>query len=256
MPSPFPGMNPYLEQASVWQDFHHRFISAAADSLGAQVMPRYFVKIEEHLYVHEAFENGHTLAGRADVAISEGIATPSADKGTSLLVAPALVRVPTTMDLERSAFLEIRDRNQRRLVTVIELLSPSNKLKDRDRAQYLAKREQILESSANFVEIDLLRSGTPMPWDEMPACDYYVVVSEPLARPDAGIWPLGLHDPLPPISIPLAPNEPKARLDLKALLDHIYDAAGYAYYIYATNPEPPLASEDVDWASRLVPRPR
>jgi hypothetical protein len=255
MPSPFPGMNPYLEQASVWQDFHHRFISAAADSLGAQVMPRYFVKIEEHLYVHEAIENGHTLAGRADVAISEGIATPSANRGTALLDAPALVRVPTTMDLERSAFLEIRDRNQRRLV-VVELLSPSNKLKDRDRAQYLAKRERILESSANFVEIDLLRGGPSMPWENMPASDYYVVVCEPSARPDAGIWPFRLRDPLPPIPIPLALNEPKARLDLKALLDQIYDAAGYAYYIYATRPEPPLASEDVEWASQIIPQPQ
>jgi hypothetical protein len=252
MPSPFPGMNPYLEQASVWQDFHHRFITAAAEALGSQVMPRYFVKIEEHLYIHEGAEDARTFGGRADVAVSEGVKTRATGGITALLEAPATVRIPTTIDFERTAYLEIRDRDRRQLITVVELLSPSNKLKDRDREQYLAKREQILASSTNFVEIDLLRGGPRLPWENMQVCDYYVVVSRAAQRPDAGYWPLRLRDSLPPVPIPLSRSEPSAMLDLKTLLDHIYDSAGYGYYVYLTEPEPPLSAEDIAWARQLL----
>jgi hypothetical protein len=49
MPSPFPGMNPYLEQPDAWQDFHQGYIARARDALAAQVLPKYFVKLEEHI---------------------------------------------------------------------------------------------------------------------------------------------------------------------------------------------------------------
>ena len=63
MPSPFPGMNPYLEQEDVWHDFHERFIPLAATLLGAQLRPRYIVKIDEHIYVHEMVEDSRRWLG-------------------------------------------------------------------------------------------------------------------------------------------------------------------------------------------------
>jgi len=246
-------MNPYLEQATVWQDFHHRLIAMAADSLGSQLLPRYFVKIEEHLYVHEMDENDRPFAGRADVAVSEGAEFPATPGLAAVLDAPARVRVPTTFDFERTAFLEIRDRNRAQLITIIELLSPSNKLKERDREQFLAKREQLLESTTNLIAIDLLRGGPRLPWKALSPCDYYVVVSQASERPEAGFWPLRLRDPLPVIPVPLAPGDPPASLNLKQILDRVYDSAGYGFYIYRSAPEPALSAEDAAWAQQFLP---
>ncbi len=206
MPSPFPGMNPYLEHPSVWHDFHERFIPLAAELIGSQVLPRYFVKIDQ--------------------------------------------QVPT--DEESISNLHIFDRESRRLITVIELLSPSNKYAGPDREQYLRKHHGVLRSEAHLVEIDLLRGGPRMPWRRMPACDYCVVISVQQERPEAGIWPIMLRDPLPSIGIPLKPNDSPAVLNLQQMLNRIYDAAGYAYYIYANEPEPPLTADDAAWAKSLI----
>ena len=121
---------------------------------------------------------------------------------TGLLEAPASVWQPP-VDVERHSYLEIRDRENRQLITVIELLSPSNKKLGSDRDQYLAKQHQLLSSTANLVEIDLLRGGPRMPWLDMPVCDYCVVVSRVAERPRAGIWPIQLRERLPLIPVPL-----------------------------------------------------
>jgi hypothetical protein len=247
-------MNPYLEQVAVWQDFHQTFLPVARELLNAQVAPRYVVKIEEHIYVHEAAEvNGRMFAGRADVAVTEASLAPGAGDAVALLDAPAWVRVPAAVDVERSSYLEIRNRDERQLIAVLELLSPSNKSRERDREQYLAKREHVLESSAHFIEIDLLRGGPRLPWEELTACDYYVVVSRASERPKAGFWPLGLREPLPNVPVPLAAGDPHAVLDLKQILDRVYDSAGYGYYIYQSEPEPALSSDDAAWARQYIP---
>src|SRR4051794_12007539 len=162
MPSPFPGMNPFLEQDDVWHDFHERFLPALAERLMPQVVPNYIVKLDEHVYVHELPEQSRRLAGVADVSVGL-LPTRGADGlATGILEAPALVRLPV-QDIERINFLEVRDRHSRELITVVELLSPSNKRAGADREQYLAKRERLLSSQAHLVEIDLLRCGRPMP---------------------------------------------------------------------------------------------
>ena len=108
-------------------------------------------------------------------------------------------------DVEQLAFVEIRDRRSRELVTVIEVLSPFNKRPGSSRDQYLAKRQELLDSTANLVEIDLLRAGNPMPLEERPenSLAYSVLVSRVDHRPKAGFWPIGLRDRLPIIPVPL-----------------------------------------------------
>ena len=251
MPSPFPGMNPYLEQEDVWHDFHERFLPTAAEVIGAQVQPDYIVKIDEHVYVHELPPEPRRLLGRADL----GVASTQAREPTpavGVLDAPARVRLPA-VDIEAEAFLEIRDRRSREVVCVIELLSPSNKRPGPDRAQYLAKRRQILNSQAHLVEIDLLRGGEALPSEGRPACPYSVTVSRAIDRPEAGFWAIGLQDRLPVIPIPLRPPHPDARLDLQALLDRIYDAAGYPLYIYEGTPSPGLAPDEAEWSRAFLP---
>ena len=70
--------------------------------------------------------------------------------------------------------------------------------------------------------------------------------------PRAGLWPLRLRDPLPVIPIPLRSSDPNAKVDLKALLDRIYDAAGYEEYLYTAQPDPPLPDADAAWAGQVL----
>jgi hypothetical protein len=250
MPSPFPGMNPYLEDADVWQDFHQSFIPLLRQLLSEQVRPKYLVKIEEQIFIHEVLENQRYLAGRGDMTVSRGNAK-STDTALVLLEAPAIGRVPLSLDVERHAFLEIRDRANRQLVTVLELLSPSNKRPGPDREQYLAKRQRLLASAVHLVELDLLRGGPRLPIENLPPCDYCVMVSRYEDRPNVGLWPLGLRDRLPTIPIPLLAQE-RAALDLQSALHQVYDAAGYEDYIYANEPNPPLRGADAEWAQQLI----
>jgi hypothetical protein len=250
MPSPFPGMNPYLEQDDAWHDFHERFIPAIADALGALVDPRYIVKIDEHLYIHELPATHRRFIGRGDVAVTES-GVPVAPSATGVLAPPVRVGLPA-VDVERHSFIEIRDRRHRQLVTVLEVLSPTNKHPGPDRDQYVAKRGQLLASPVHFVEFDFLRGGPRMPATGLPECDYYILVSRAEERPDAGMWPVRLRDVLPTIPIPLRASDEYALLNVQNVLHQVYDAARYKTYIYEGLPDPPLRPDDATWADEIV----
>lgn len=258
MPSPFPGMNPYFEQVEAWHGFHERFITYCADFLVERVRPNYFVKQDEHIYIHDLAENERTLAGRADVWGAErpaanvpaGVATAAAAAAATR--APAYAMLPPVADVERDSFIEIRDRLSRELVTVIELLSPANKRVGPDREQYLAKRRQVLKSPAHLVEIDLLRGWARMPLEALPQCDYCVAVSRADERPRVGVWPIRLRDPLLTIPVPLRGADADVQLDLAQLIHRIHDAGGFAAYMYDSPPEPPLRPEEAAWAAALA----
>lgn len=156
------------------------------------------------------------------------------------------------MDVVKVPFLQIMDRETREVVTVIEVLSRTNKLAGPDRVAYLAKRSLLRRSPAHFVEIDLLRAGEPMPLTHQPDSDYRVVLSRRERRPDVELWPLRLRDRLPVVPVPLRAPDPDASLDLQAVLDRAYDLAGYADYAYRLTPPPPLHPADAAWAEELV----
>jgi len=154
--------------------------------------------------------------------------------------------------IEEVPFLEVRDRQGRELVTVIELLSPSNKRSGDDREQYLTKRRELVRSPAHLVEIDLLRGWTPMPQEGRPECDYSVMVSRAEKRLAAGFWPIRLRDRLPVIPVPLRSPDVAARVDLQEVLHRAYDGPGYEHFIYSGEPEPPLSPDDAAWARQLA----
>jgi hypothetical protein len=248
-------MNPYLEHPAIWHDFRERFMPLAAEFIGSQVLPRYFVKIDQHLYIHQPDAAERLFIGRGDVAVTPGVPTAVTDQtATQILEAPEQVE-QVVVDEERVSFLEIRDRDSRQLITVVELLSPSNKYAGPDREQYLGKHYNLLKTAANLVEIDLLRGGPRMPWLNLPPCAYCVVVSRWYRRPRAGAWPIDLRDRLPVIPVPLKQGEADATLDLQQVLHRIYDVAGYAYYIYTNELEPALSAEDAVWARGLLAGP-
>ena len=253
MPSPFPGMNPYLEHEDAWHNFHEQFPGTLLDLLEPQVGERYFLKVDEHVYIHEHPANGRHLWGKPDAFVGRSSTAPEPVKSQGgTLTAPRQVVLPMPERVTES-YVEIRDRRSRRLVTIIELLSPSKKRPGEDRVQYLNKRSEILTSQAHFIEIDLLRGWGRMPMAEAVMCDYCVLVSRYPTRPLADLWPINLRDFLPSIPIPLLDGDPEPQLDLQALLHRLNDAKGYAKFMYETEPDPPLSPDDAAWARALIP---
>ncbi len=254
MPSPFPGMNPYLEQDDAWHDFHQAFLPQLRDSIAGQVASHYIVKIDEHVYIHEPPDDGHAFLGRPDVFVATR--RPAAQGQTATVPrgghAPAKITLPT-IDVERLSYLEIRDRRDKRVVTVIELLSPTNKYSGADREQYLGKRGEVLASWTHLVEIDLLRGGPRLPFaSALPECAYYAMVSRMEDRPQADLWPIGLRDRLPVLPIPLREPDQDVCVDLQAVLHRVYDGARYVNYIYEESPYPALNAVDNAWARQVA----
>jgi hypothetical protein len=242
-------MNPWLEQEGLWQDFHTKFLVAISERLVPQVGPSYFVLLEYHIFVHEQLGE-RPVRVRADLLVTHSAPEVERRAGAAVLEPPAQVEHPA-YEVERIPYLEVRHVARGDLVTVLEMLSPSNK-EGENRQQYLTKREQLLNSDANLVEIDLLRGGVPMPDAERPACDYSVMVSRAERRPRAGFWPIGLRDRLPEIPVPLRRADGDARVNLQEVLHRVYDVSGYANFIYRGSPTPPLSAEDMAWARQFV----
>jgi hypothetical protein len=230
MPSAFPGMNPTFEQPTVWSDFHAEFLLALRRQLVPRIAPHYIVQLDEHIDIHDLPLEPRRLTGRADLAVARQEHAPAGTAALGLLEASAEVELPA-QDIDRVGYLEVRDREGRELVTVIELLSPSNKRPGDDREQYLAKRRRILRSPEYLVEMDLLRSGPPLPAEGRPAFNYSVLVRRARRRPTAAFWPIRLRDPFPKVPIPLRPPDEGAAIDLQDVLHHAHDGPGYEHYI-------------------------
>ena len=251
MPSPFPGMNPYLEQPDVWHDFHQAYITAIRNALTPQIRPSYMAKIDDHVYIHELSGEERMLLGRPDVSISRLNHNVTTATSAHSVAAPAFGHVPLGVDTVHEPFIEIRDRETREVITVIELLSPKNKATGSDREQYVGKRKAILASNTHLVEIDLLRGGERMPVQDLPTSDYVVMVSRSYERPRVELWPIALRDPLPLIPVPLRLGDHDATLELGRLLHEQFDAAGYEDYVYRNSPQPPLAATAAAWAEEM-----
>lgn len=254
MPSPFPGMNPYLEQPRVWLGFHAQFIAAISQALNARLGESYLALVEEQIYIHEVGEDVVKIAGRAVVGLAgAGAAGGDRETGgaTGTLATPLRVVVPFA-EAEPLARVEVRTREGDELVTVIELLSPTNKKPGRNRDQYLTKRALVLNSEAHFVEVDLLRGWERMPLEEGVASDYRLLVSRAESRPAANLWPVRLRDPLPALAVPLRDPGEDVRVELQDLLHQVYDAAAYRKLIYQHAPVPPLPPADAAWAAEIL----
>jgi len=259
MPSPFPGMDPYLEDPARWPDVHHRLITASSDYLTEQLRPRYFVRIEERVYVSDPEDPGRDVI-IPDLRVGR---TSSQDKPhaavapQSVATIEPITRITLIEDEIREARLEVVDAASKGLVAVIEILSPTNKVPGgRGRDSYKQKQLEVMHSPAHLVEIDLLRQGPrAVKTLNMPACDYLVHVSRASERPKGKLWPIPLRSPLPAIPIPLKKPDPDAMLDLQRVLNTVYDRAAYELTVdYSQDPVPPLAPEQAAWAKELLAR--
>jgi Protein of unknown function (DUF4058) len=258
MPSPFPGMDPFLEHPGHWPDFHHELISESRAALGSLLRPKYFVRVEERVYIAQEWDPARKLiVPDLHLTSRPGWKSQPNDEPQRGGVEVAEPVVATTMIDEEvhESYLEIVDVVERRVVTVIEILSPANKtMGSAGRTSLRTKRREILHSSGQWVEIDLLRGGEGLT-ERLPRrpCEYLAHVSRADKRPRGLLWPIRLSQRLPEIKIPLLPDDPDARLDLQAVLNTAYDRAGYDLSIdYASDPEPPLPPEWAGWADGLL----
>jgi hypothetical protein len=217
MPSPFPGMNPYLEQEDVWHDFQKRFVARAADAIAGQVIPRYITMVGTHVFDDVHFPR------------------------------PLYPGLP---------MFEIRSLEDRKLFTVVVVLGLAYGTTEYNRELYLSKRQQVLAQGANVVEIGLSRGEPALvpPVDSLPSFDYCVTQVRADHPTRIHVWPITLQQPLPKIPIPLKSSESYSILDLQQLVHDVYDAACYGHYVYAGRPDPPLTAEQAEWAREFVPK--
>ena len=266
MPSPFPGMDPFIE-GQLWDDFHHAFIEGIREALMPKVRPKYLVMVERRVYLERTVSDHQPLSTtpiRPDVTIAKeresvGVAVAVAEKvGVEVTAKTFVVPLPIPERVEEP-FITIRDRESREVVTVIEVLSPANKRANSDgRREYLQKREAILMSGVHLVELDLLRGGERMPTREpLPAADYYALIAHAQRRPHALGFAWTLRDSLPTIPIPLKEGDPEVALDLQGVFATVYDRAGYDYMLdYGREVEPPLSEEEKAWVKQVLEKAR
>ncbi|OLP17488.1 hypothetical protein BST81_16660 [Leptolyngbya sp. 'hensonii'] len=248
MASPFPGMDPYLED-SLWREVHTYLMTAIANDLNARLPEAYRATVEQATYI------ATTGIGTPDVIILGDSSEPKAQVTGVLasVVAPVQVEVPEPEEvIER--WLEVRQIATNQVITSIEILSPTNKVDPRGREQYERKRNRVLASRTHLVEIDLIRSGKPFPILYMPASRYRILISRSSTRPGAQLYPFNLPHPIPAIPVPLLSEDEELLLDLQTILNTIYDQGRYRLAIdYSQVPPPPvLTQEEQDWMRQIL----
>ena len=261
MPSPFPGMDPYLEDPAIWPNVHATLIGVTRDVLLEALRPHYFVGIEERVYLSAEDDPGRQVLV-PDVYVKPMAGSYPKEQvvgGGTAVAEPIEV---TLLDPEiHELRVEIKDTHDHSIVTVIEFVSPTNKVANSDgRRSYLAKRDQVYNSSAHWIEIDLLRSGitTFNRWAGS-ASDYGVHLSRRLdpQRRRSLLWLIRLSQRLPPIPVPLRVHDGDATLDLQQVLELSYQRCGYDMTIdYGVGPRVPLTDDAHRWAGETLKVPR
>lgn len=254
MGSPFPGMDPYLEKH--WGDVHLSLIIYARDRLQPLLPTDLRARVQERILVEP--DDGPRRTLYPDLRVVEKKTGRSGRRTSTAAVAePVLIELDE--EPERQGFLEILDiEADRRVVTVLEILSPTNKQPGKGQDLYRRKQREVLESGINFVEIDLLRAGdwaVALPPDKLEdrwrTC-YRVVVRRGTHPERAEYYPISLRKRLPTIGIPLRGGEEDVPLDLQELLDQVYEGGAYDDLDYGQDPPPPLTTADRKWLHRLL----
>lgn len=255
MTSPFPGMNPYLENPELWTEVHHRLITAIANAIEPQLSREYRVAIEKRTYLGDIEDS--VLIWIPDVAVTTKKKTSTQNKSTIATLPvqgeSVTVKVPIP-EQKKEAYLEIREVATGYVVTTIEVLSPTNKRMGKGRDAYEEKRRDVLSTPTHLVEIDLLRGGKPMRiLSEISKTDYRILVARGNRRPLAEVFGFNIQQEIPQFLLPLKSGDKEPLLDLQSLLGQVYQQARFELAInYNIEPLPPLKAEDKIWADMLL----
>ncbi len=259
MKSPFPGMDPYLELR--WGDVHSRLTTYASDALNRLMPAGLIVRAEERSIVCD--DDFHQRDIVPDVSIFERGAGGTSAVATDVSVADSVCLVVEPFEFKQH-FLEIRDaRSHRRVVTVVEFVSPTNKRPGEGLDKYRQKQRECFEGDVNLVEIDLTRAGDRsllMPVDRLlqdRQATYMAAVWRATRPSHRWLYRLPLQQRLGGIPIPLRPTDQDVVLDLQTVIDQIYENGRYEQDLsYSETLNPPLPPEDQAFAEPLLARRR
>lgn len=248
MPTPFPGMDPYLEHPALWHDVHLGMIASIRDALAPVLRPRYRVLVEERTYRVRTQELD--LAGIPDV-LAVRINEPAV--AYRVPGQAQTVQVPTS-ETVKERYLVVSEVHSGEVVTVIELLSPTNKRPGKGRRHYVTKRTAVLDSMTHLVEIDLLRAYEPMlVYGNGHHSHYRILVSRSHLRPQAELYGFDVQEPIPTFLLPLRHGDEEPLVTVGQLLHDLYDRAGYDLSIdYRRQPAPPFVGDDAVWVEELL----
>lgn len=251
MPSPFPGMDPYLESPAFWPDFHSTFINYWREALAEALPSHYAARIGERGYLVEQPPVQKKLIS-TDVAV---IAPPSLTPTSSAKPAGVATLEPVTIPLPvieegRETYIEILHRPDRTLVAVLELLSPANK-EEPGRGDYLAKRSGLLRQHVHLIELDLLLKGQRPPLrKDPPVGDYYYLLARAEQRPNCEVYAWSMSQPLPTLPVPLRAPDPDLFIDLGVVFTTVFQRGRYEGDIdYSAPPEVALSAEQREWVT-------
>ena len=250
-------MDPYLEHPARWPGVHLGLISALRVALNALLPERYVADAGERLNVVEPDRNIH--AGILVIEHSSSRPSEPQPGGTKAVAAPgeSVWVITAEPEEQREPYVEIvLADDPGRVVTVIEVLSPSNKAAGHPgREKYRRKQAELVDSRINLLEIDFLRRGehtVAAPQGELRRrgrWDYLACLHRGARRYEYQVWPITLREPLPHVLIPLADGEPELVLDLQEAFNRFYDENAYARRIdYRQSAIPALEGEDAEWA--------
>ncbi len=254
MTNPFPGMNPYLEDIARWSGVHHRFITYLADALNLNLPENYLAEVEERLYVEKA-ENVRRLV-IPDIVVTQTAPRPSPQTATALADPHLKIRFePLQM---REPYIQILHLhgNAHTVVTVLELLSHTNKLPNTEGRQlYLSKQQELLQSTTSLIEIDLLHFGehtVAVPLSALPSrseWDYLVSLHRGgCAVYEFECWLVPIERRLPRIAVPLAGDDPDVVVDLQGVLNRVYEEGRYGRILdYRADPPADLPERKREW---------
>lgn len=253
--NPFPGMNPYLESRRIWPEVHNNIIHEMFRFLRRTLPFRYTVIMDERVGIgNDPSRDAPARYAEPDLSIRGG-GVRERGASTYLTEGRVTARLPLDDETPREMFITIGARDHEDPVTVVELLSPSNKISSgHGRSQYLDKRERVIFSPIHLVEIDLIRRGRPMPVEGYDGnAPYRHLISRSHTRPEVDLYPFRLQTPIPDVPVPLLEGDDDAVVPLGALVDDMYEQDYYCNYVdYESDPEGRLSEEDRQWIDQLL----
>ncbi len=243
MPSPFPGMDPYLEDPEFWSGFQRGFLSSVCALVNGALPAAYSARLGTRGWLRRI-----PCTNRLDRRLPANASPPA----NGIQATPYATLLEGRK--EAQALVEIVASPHARLTGVIELLTPENKEDGCSRNAYLARRSEHL-ASTSFVEIDLLRSGNRMAYGHPspPTTDYFVMATTPSQYPSADVWAFSVVESCPVVAVPFDEEFDPIPLSLRECLDRAYDDGEYATRIdYTAPPTVPLRSYEAEWAAELL----
>jgi hypothetical protein len=251
MASPFPGMDPYLEDPAFWRDFHNRFINFWCEAIADQLPDSYEARLDETVnlvHMEEVIKNIYP-----DIAVTRsGQAARSKSRTTGTMVLEPISLPHEYLDEERQSRIHILHRPERSLITVLELLSPTHK-NGAGFEEYRGKRRGVMQQKIHLVELDLLLAGKrPALSCPLPEGDYFAYTSRVENWPNCDVYSWMLRHALPTIPVPLKAPDEDVHVDLAKVFQTTYKRGRYARSLwYGKKRKAPLSKPDAKWATAL-----